>query len=133
VPKRPKGEPYGSGSENPIGLGLASPSHPDSVIFVIFLTHFLTTRPPTVALGQQGAKLVGSSRSPMLIVLSRYFGIANAPDLSSTDVRNYFRRRASDALDPHVYKIKIRISVLEHDSAAPPPSFDLRVIPVSLS
>src|SRR6267154_6320373 len=46
---------------------------------------------------------------------------------------NSFRRSASDALDPHVYKITIRISVLEHDSAAPPPSFDLRVIPVSLS
>lgn len=94
---------------------------------VIFLTHFLTTRPPTVALGQTG-------RQPGWVFFFPGTLVSRIPPIYHQQMckitSNIFRRRASDALAPHVYKIKIRISVLEHD---PPPSFDLRVIPVSLS
>jgi len=51
VPKRPNGARDASESENAIGLGL--PIHTDHTT-LIFLTRFLTTRPPTVALGQRG-------------------------------------------------------------------------------
>jgi hypothetical protein len=80
-----------------------------SVTSVSFPTSFLTT---TVALGQTGRQpgwvfwiTHVDSSVPMLWSV-------NAPDRSSIDVKNYLKRRSSYGLAPHVYKIKIRISVL---------------------
>ena len=104
-----------------IGLAIHDSALPRLSSFPSFTTH-----PPDRCAGQTSVK----------DVVSRCFGPANAPDCSSRDEQNYLKRLSPGRLTLpgcQVYKIKIRIFILEHDPFTPPPGFDPRVIPVSPS